>query len=601
MSGHTRPAAWPPAVLVGLLAGVVVASSVVSVVSSVVISPAAAAQPEPKQALIQAQLEAGEFAPALAAARDADNPETRDAWLAQIAVAQAEAGARDASLRTAAEIYDDRARAQTLSRVAAQPLGGRGGASQADFESLIDLITATVEPTSWEELGGPGSIAPFPTGVYVDAGGVLRRLLERDPTGSLAALRAASAAGARQDDVRRSSPLRKVSLTRLEKHVQLRLAAGRPPTEAMQVLAGLQRIKYVFVYPGPLDGTSPTRDRSEGDIVLAGPAGNWRTDRENRIVSTDSGSPVLRLDDLVVVLRQMTGAGDGRFGCLIKPTKQGLARLKAFAERNVRPGAPKKWLEQLRSVLGKQEIEVYGLDPRTRAARVMVEADYRMKLVGTGLEEGVPSVKRYLDLIEIRPGEAPPPMGVLRWWFTLNYQAVLASQDRQAFALRGQGLKVLSENELLTAEGERVHTGRSEPLNRQFAESFTRHFEALANRYPVYAELRNLGDLALVGALIREEDLAGRVGWHMTCFGPSGGYPVELGPAPREVETVASYRVIRAGSQIHTLAHVSGGVRVDPAGLVAPQAIEIDRYGALSYRRSTAEPDQLPPDAWWWD
>ena len=33
----------------------------------------------------------------------------------------------------------------------------------ADFDSLIDLITSTVKPTSWDEVGGPGSIRPFPT------------------------------------------------------------------------------------------------------------------------------------------------------------------------------------------------------------------------------------------------------------------------------------------------------------------------------------------------------------------------------------------------------------------------------------------------------
>jgi hypothetical protein len=31
----------------------------------------------------------------------------------------------------------------------------------ADFESLIDLITSTVSPSSWDENGGAGSIAPF--------------------------------------------------------------------------------------------------------------------------------------------------------------------------------------------------------------------------------------------------------------------------------------------------------------------------------------------------------------------------------------------------------------------------------------------------------
>ncbi len=41
--------------------------------------------------------------------------------------------------------------------------GGVGGAAQADFESLIELITTTVAADSWDEVGGPGSIKEFPT------------------------------------------------------------------------------------------------------------------------------------------------------------------------------------------------------------------------------------------------------------------------------------------------------------------------------------------------------------------------------------------------------------------------------------------------------
>ncbi|MEZ6115592.1 MAG: hypothetical protein R3C28_03330 [Pirellulaceae bacterium] len=51
-----------------------------------------------------------------------------------------------------------------------------GGAQQADFDTLIELITSTVDPDSWDEFGGEGSIQGFPGGVYVDANGVLQRL-----------------------------------------------------------------------------------------------------------------------------------------------------------------------------------------------------------------------------------------------------------------------------------------------------------------------------------------------------------------------------------------------------------------------------------------
>ena len=41
--------------------------------------------------------------------------------------------------------------------------GGMGGGPVADFDSLIELITTTVSPESWDEVGGPGSISGFET------------------------------------------------------------------------------------------------------------------------------------------------------------------------------------------------------------------------------------------------------------------------------------------------------------------------------------------------------------------------------------------------------------------------------------------------------
>jgi general secretion pathway protein D len=41
--------------------------------------------------------------------------------------------------------------------------GGLGGGVVADFDSLIDLITTTISPQSWDDVGGPGSIEGFQT------------------------------------------------------------------------------------------------------------------------------------------------------------------------------------------------------------------------------------------------------------------------------------------------------------------------------------------------------------------------------------------------------------------------------------------------------
>jgi general secretion pathway protein D len=45
--------------------------------------------------------------------------------------------------------------------------GGAGAGVQPDFDSLIDLLTSTVAPTTWDTVGGPGSVAPFVTNLSI--------------------------------------------------------------------------------------------------------------------------------------------------------------------------------------------------------------------------------------------------------------------------------------------------------------------------------------------------------------------------------------------------------------------------------------------------
>jgi hypothetical protein len=542
---------------------------------------------------VAARLAAGEFGPALATAGAVNDPGLRDKLFGQIAAAQAGAGAGRAALDTAVDIASDLARKQALgsmaapSQVSGKPIGARGGMSGADFDSLIDLVVATIGPDTWDDVGGPGAVDSFEGGVYVDSTGLIRKLPINTDRSLVAVHRAGNEVG-QTGDPRKAAALRKISLTRLEREVQLLHAQGREPSEAMQTLAGLKRVQYILIYP------------ETGDIVLAGPAGNWHRDAEGRYVD-DSGAPVLNLDDLVVTLRNAY-TEMGRFGCSIDPRKDNLADAKAvnarWAAQPLRPGQREKWLSDFRAAMGRQDIRVYGIDPRTRAGRVLVEADYRMKLVGIGLEEGVLGVTSYLASVEIGKDGNPPPMNVLRWWFTLNHESLTATDSRDAFQLRGPGVKVLSENELLTERGERVHTGDSDVLTRQFAESFTKNFDKLAAKYPIYAELRNVFDLALVAAVMQSHDLPGQVGWHMTHFGPDGDYSPERGPAPREVDSVINHRVI--GGK-HVVAAVSGGVRVDTQKVAARDVVKTDTYGLLSGERRASVPQNLPRRAWWWD
>jgi hypothetical protein len=211
-----------------------------------------------------------------------------------------------------------------------------------------------------------------------------------------------------------------------------------------------------------------------------------------------------------------------------------------------------------------------------------------------GLEEGVPGVRSYMSLIK----SPPKDVGVLRWWFTLNYDSIQTSQDHLAFNIRGQGVKVESENEHLTAQGERIHPGESEPLNRQFTESFTKHFDELCVKYPIYAELRNLCDLALAASLVREEGLADKVDWHMAYFGDPKAFVVQQGAAPKEVDSVVNYRLLNQGVFV---AQVSGGVEVKTNELVSRKAIQVESRPQLQQQRPSNSAKPQATDRWWWD
>ncbi len=131
----------------------------------------------------------------------------------------------------------------------------------------------------------------------------------------------------RDQDLARSSPLRKVSLVRLLEAWQQGAAEGLPPTEAMRHLAGLARVDYLVL------------DEPTGDVILAGPAGPWVVNPEGRTVLAETGRPVLWLDDLVVLLRNAFQRR-GQFMCAITPTREGLARAGLCRGGRPTPAAP---------------------------------------------------------------------------------------------------------------------------------------------------------------------------------------------------------------------------------------------------------------------
>ncbi|MEW4490035.1 DUF1598 domain-containing protein [Thalassoglobus sp. JC818] len=465
------------------------------------------------------------------------------------------------------------------------------GGTGADPDALINLILNQTEGP-WQSVQGEGAADPefFESGVRVDPNGVLTLSSHKDLTGNLAAMGVTSRVAALNEDMAQSSPLRLVSLTRLEKAVAQRLEEGKPVVESMKRLAGLSKIEYVFVYP------------ESGEIVLGGPAEGWQYDEFGMAVGTDSGRPILHLDDFVTVLRTFSEDGTRIFGCSIDPRQENLKAVREFATASQQQGAlsasrVNRWAQQIRNLLGLQDITVYGVPVDSRVARVLVEADYRMKLIGIGELEGGAEIPDYFELLREDPQFVSGGLDALRWWMTMQYESVLHSEDHDVYQIAGSAVKCQSENQFLADSGERVSTGQSEPVNRQFAENFTQHYAQLAQQDSIFADLQGIFDLALIAALIDRDELDHKAGWDRGVFASGGEYQPEVYAAPRQTESVVNHKVFN-GRDI--VLQVAGGVRADVVAALDSTQVAEDT-SSLDTTAENAKAVDLPENRWWWD
>lgn len=434
--------------------------------------------------------------------------------------------------------------------------------------------------------GGGAGGAVSQAGVHIDANGVLRVNQVRDPFGALAKQRMAEAKARIDADVARPSKLRKVSLTRLEKAVAAKLAKGQPIDLEMQYLAGMTSIKYVFVYP------------DSGDIVIAGPAEGFFMAPTGHVVGASSGEAVLDLEDVVVALRMYGPDGEGPavVGCSIDPTREGLARMQQFLAslRNIAPSDDRRIALGLRESLGLQTVSLQGVPTTTHFAQVLLEADYRMKLIAIGLEPAPRGVTPY---IKKATAGSVAANALKRWYFTPNYEALRVSDDDLALELVGQGVKLIGEDELVRPDGTRVEAARKDRASQLFVNSFTAKYGDVAKSTPVYGQLKNCIDLTIVAAFMKSKGFYDRVDWRMETFGNEAKFAVNTRNTPKKVETAVN--VVWKGRTL--LTPVGGGVNIQPKQALYPSNVTADSEGEVKAARDAVQLGGLPADQWWWD
>ncbi len=525
-------------------------------------------------------LSAGEFGAAIDVAERLPDA-SRDVVLAQIASAQSNSGETVAAGSTLRGVDSPSAVQEAVGGA------GAGGGSFADFQSLIDLIQTTVVPDTWEALGGPSTMAPYPQGVYVDASGTLRDCETLATTDGVAELKSLLAGSDQLDQPeaplgwRQPSAMRCVSLRRLMEQATRWELDGLAPSDAMLHLAGISRVQYLFF--------------EDDDIVIAGPVGGidqvdgWYRDRR-------SGLHPMRLDFLRTCLS--AALGNQPFGCTIDPTREGLQRAAAVGAAVQKDEIPiGKAADAMVTALGMQRVEVFGTAGDTPVGYIMVEADRHMKQLALGLHPMPRGSKNYLDVIDATIEQGPPNELLLRLWFTSSPRAVRADEDRTIFELAGTPIRLSGQNERALASGQRGQVTR-DFRTEAFVADFNKNWSSIRSAYPIYGALESIYQTASISELIRkfsEGDTHRTLAARLAAGESRADYVL---PTPRQVESIATLHSVRHGSVRHHVLLVSGGVSVDARRSLTGQ---ITDYPTLE---SIPRPTKNQPTViqrWWWN
>jgi hypothetical protein len=236
-------------------------------------------------------------------------------------------------------------------------------------------------------------------------------------------------------------------------------------------------------------------------------------------------------------------------------------------------------------------VTIRGVPKDSHFAAVLLAADYRMKRLAMAFERSpVKGLTNYLQMIKGADGASQNVFP--RWWLATDYEPLLADEDGLAWELRGQGVKTMTEDEIVGANGQRKATGKANPKAQEWAKRMTEKYDELSAKEPIFGELRNCMDLAVISALIVKENLASKASCDLSLLLDPSRVPLRQHlQIPRQLPTIASYIETRRSFVFSA----SGGVMVDSWAIAGKKVQSAD----LSMARAKADDGRA--DRWWWN
>lgn len=414
------------------------------------------------------------------------------------------------------------------------------------------ITTAQVtNPGQGGGIGGGNNQNQFPGGILINPEGVIGSLQSQKVNPRLEQKRLRLLADRNlPTSLVQPSELRFVSLAGINAACREAIESGHEIPQHVRYLGGITQIRYLIAAP------------ENGDILLAGPAEGFAALQGGRMVGTETGRPVLVLDDLLTMLRLPNM--NTSLGCSFDPDPSRLAQAQAWNKANSSPAsAPvaRQRFFQMANVLGNWNITTFGLPETSHAAVTTVEADYQLKRITLGLDR--PGIRGFLSHLDMaRPGENT----MRRWWFAPRYKVIEQSTDGLMFQLKGPRLQLLSQEELVDTQGNRSDAAFTEVSAERYTKQFNKHITELCKRVPSFAAIQNIFDIAVVAAIIRKHDLVASTGIAIETLTDAEAMPLQSYTVPTEVPSLAN---VKAASRGLLIGLIGGGVTIVPNRVIS--------------------------------
>ncbi|GAG39565.1 unnamed protein product, partial [marine sediment metagenome] len=245
-----------------------------------------------------------------------------------------------------------------------------------------------------------------------------------------------------------------------------------------------------------------------------------------------TGLPVIELCDLVLALRIDRNESIQGITCSMDASRQGLRNYADYMRRE-KPKFNGQTLNEMRAVIGNFKVSFTGIPTDCHYARVLIAADLMMKRLGMNLEKSpVRGVDSYVQMLQkskkrIRQDTSP------RWWLGVDYEKVLRDKEGLAWNIRGHAVKAMTEDDFLNRDGQKTATGNANPLAQKWADDFTEHYSKLSAELPIFGQLRNCIDLAVVAALLSKYELFKKAGFQSTFLMDTDKIRIAKYPVPQ--------------------------------------------------------------------